>query len=178
MASAVDGADLVIAALGERTGWVGNNTAGEGQSTSEPRLPGNQEQLVALLAGTGVPVVSVVVTGRPLLLTEVAEHSSALLVAPLLGEEGGEAIVRALFGDVNPSGKLPSSFPRSIGQIPIYHGHHFGSGYDHPTGIRHGYNDLASQSPLFAFGHGLSYTEFDLTWRDPSRPWSPVVSWR
>ena len=162
-ASAVGGADLVIAAVGERTGWVGNNTAGEGQSTSEPRLPGNQEQLVSLLAGTGVPVVSVVVTGRPLLLTEVAESSSALLVAPLLGEEGGEAIARALFGEVNPSGKLPSSFPRSIGQIPIYHGHHFGSGYDHPTGTRHGYNDLPAQSPLFAFGHGLSYTEFDLT---------------
>jgi beta-glucosidase len=163
VAGAVRGADLVIAALGERTGWVGNNTAGEGQSTSEPRLPGNQEQLVALLAGTGVPVVSVVVTGRPLLLSEVVESSSAVLVAPLLGEEGGETIARALFGEVNPSGKLPSSFPRSIGQIPIYHGHHFGSGYDHPTGIRHGYNDLVSQSPLFSFGHGLSYTEFDLT---------------
>lgn len=163
VASAVGGADLVIAALGERTGWVGNNTAGEGQSTSEPRLPGNQEQLVSLLAGTGISVVSVVVTGRPLVLTEVAEGSNALLVAPLLGEEGGEAIARALMGEVNPSGKLPSSFPRSIGQIPIYHGHHFGSGYDHPTGTRHGYNDLVSQSPLFAFGHGLSYTDFDLT---------------
>lgn len=163
VASAVRGADLVIAALGERTGWVGNNTAGEGQSTSEPRLPGNQEQLVALLAGTGVPIVSVIVTGRPLLLSDVVEQSSAVLIAPLLGEEGGEAIARALFGEVNPSGKLPSTFPRSIGQIPTYHGHHFGSGYDHPTGIRHGYNDLASQSPLFAFGHGLSYTEFDLT---------------
>lgn len=163
VASAVSGAGLVIAALGERTGWVGNNTAGEGQSTSEPRLPGNQEQLVSLLARTGVPVVSVVVTGRPLLLTEVTEHSNAVLMAPLLGEEGGEAIVRALFGDVNPSGKLPSSFPRSVGQIPLYHGHHFGSGYDHPTGTRHGYNDLEVQSPLFAFGHGLSYTEFSLT---------------
>jgi len=163
VADAVRDADLVIAALGERTGWVGNNTAGEGQSTSEPRLPGNQEQLVALLAGTGVPVVSVIVTGRPLLLTDVVEQSSAVLLAPLLGEEGGEAVARALFGESNPSGKLPSSFPRSIGQIPIHHGHHFGSGYDHPTGVRHGYNDLASQSPLFAFGHGLSYTGFEVT---------------
>ncbi|MDQ0538360.1 beta-xylosidase [Curtobacterium flaccumfaciens] len=162
VANAIGDADLVIAALGERTGWVGNNTAGEGQSTSEPRLPGNQEQLVSLLARAGVPIVSVIVTGRPLLLTDVVEASSAVLIAPLLGEEGGETLARALFGDVNPSGKLPNSFPRSIGQIPIYHGHHMGSGYDHPTGIRHGYNDLTLQAPLFAFGHGLSYTKFDL----------------
>lgn len=158
----VEAADAVVAIVGERTGWVGNNTAGEGQSTSEPRLPGNQEALIRALAATGTPVISVIVSGRPLLLEQVAKYSAAVLLAPLLGEEGGRAIGDVLVGTVNPSGKLPSTFPRNAGQIPMYHGHKFGSGYDHPTGIRHGYNDVASQTPLYAFGHGLSYTTFDL----------------
>ncbi|MET0886724.1 MAG: glycoside hydrolase family 3 N-terminal domain-containing protein [Mycetocola sp.] len=163
LAAVLAEADVVIAAVGERTGWVGNNTAGEGQTTAEPRLPGDQEKLIRSIARTGVPVVTVVVTGRPLLLAEVSEQSNALVLAPLLGEHAGPAIADVLFGTVNPSGKLPSTFPRSVGQLPIYHGHHYGSGYDHPSGTRHGYNDLADSSPLFAFGHGLSYTTFDVT---------------
>ncbi|GAA3219765.1 glycoside hydrolase family 3 N-terminal domain-containing protein [Actinocorallia longicatena] len=159
---AVSDADLVIAAVGERTGWVGNNTAGEGQSTASPALPGDQEELLTLIAAEGKPLVTVVVSGRPLLLGPAAEASNALLLAPLLGEEAGPAIAAALFGAVNPSGKLPSTFPRSAGQIPIYHGHHHGSGYAHPTGTRHGYGDLPTQGPLYAFGHGLSYTSFAL----------------
>ncbi|WP_241840437.1 glycoside hydrolase family 3 C-terminal domain-containing protein [Frankia sp. CcI49] len=163
---AVAGADVVIAVVGERTGWVGNNTAGEGQSTAEPALPGDQEALVALLAATGKPLVTVVVSGRPLLLDAVARVSNAVLLAPLLGEEAGQAIADTLFGTVNPSGKLPSTFPRHLGQLPIYHGHHHGSGYGHPTGARHGYNDLADPSPLYPFGHGLSYTTFDVAFDD------------
>ncbi|MCL1898918.1 MAG: glycoside hydrolase family 3 C-terminal domain-containing protein [Promicromonosporaceae bacterium] len=160
LAAAVADADLVIAALGERTGWVGNNTAGEGQSTSEPRLTGDQEALVSALAESGKPVVAVVVSGRPLLLSALAESATAILLAPLLGEAAPAAIADALYGDVNPSGALPSTFARSAGQQPMYHGHHMGSGYDHPTGIRHGYNDQVEQAPLYAFGHGLSYTTF------------------
>jgi beta-glucosidase len=163
LSETISEADVVIAAVGERTGWVGNNTAGEGQSTAEPRLPGNQERLIRTIAGTGVPVVTVVVSGRPLLLAGVAEQSNAVVLAPLLGEHAGPAVADVLFGAVNPSGKLPSTFPRSAGQLPIYHGHHYGSGYDHPSGTRHGYNDLDDSGPLFAFGHGLSFTTFEVT---------------
>lgn len=162
LAEALVDADVVVVAVGERTGWVGNNTAGEGQTTAEPRLPGNQEDLVRAIAGRGAQIVTVVVSGRPLLLGEIAQQSSALVLAPLLGEHAGPAIADVLLGRVNPSGSLPSTFPRSIGQLPIYHGHHYGSGYGHPSGTRHGYNDLTESAPLFAFGHGLSYTTFDV----------------
>ncbi|MFJ5304480.1 glycoside hydrolase family 3 N-terminal domain-containing protein [Streptomyces sp. NPDC088350] len=161
--AAVADADVVVAVVGERTGWVGNNTAGEGQSTASPSLPGDQEELLELIAATGKSTVTVVVSGRPLLLERAARLSHSVLLAPLLGEEAGPAIARALFGLVNPSGKLPSTFPRHLGQLPLYHGHHHGSGYGHPTGTRHGYGDLAHQGPLYAFGHGLSYTAFEVT---------------
>ncbi|MBL7517282.1 glycoside hydrolase family 3 C-terminal domain-containing protein, partial [Frankia sp. CNm7] len=167
---AVADADVVIAVVGERTGWVGNNTAGEGQSTAEPALPGDQETLVAQLAATGKPLVTVVVSGRPLLLDAVARASNAVLLAPLLGEEAGPAIAGAVFGALNPSGKLPGTFPRHLGQLPIYHGHHHGSGYHHPTGTRHGYNDLADPGPLYVFGHGLSYSTFDVALDDSTGP--------
>ncbi|MDW6057568.1 glycoside hydrolase family 3 N-terminal domain-containing protein [Streptomyces sp. FXJ1.4098] len=160
--AAVADADVVVAVLGERTGWVGNNTAGEGQSTASPSLPGDQDELLDHLAATGKPVVTVVVSGRPLLLEKAARLSNAVLLAPLLGEEAGTAIAQTLFGLINPSGKLPSTFPRHLGQIPLYHGHHHGSGYEHPTGTRHGYGDLDIQGPLYAFGHGLSYTTFEV----------------
>ena len=170
VAAAVETADVVIAAVGERTGWVGNNTAGEGQSTAEPTLPGDQEQLLTLLAATGKQVVTVVVSGRPLLLGPAVEASNAVLLAPLVGEVAGETIAAALFGRINPSGKLPSTFPRHLGQLPIYHGHHYGSGYGHPTGTRHGYGDLNDQHPLFAFGHGLSYTTFAIEFDKTTGP--------
>ncbi|MGW0665112.1 glycoside hydrolase family 3 N-terminal domain-containing protein [Streptodolium elevatio] len=166
--TAVRDADVIVAVVGERTGWVGNNTAGEGQSTAYPRLPGDQEELVALLAATGKPLVTVVVSGRPLLLEPVAHASDAVLLAPLLGEEAGPAVADAVFGSVNPSGKLPSTFPRHLGQLPLHHAHHHGSGYAHPTGTRHGYGDLAEQGPLYPFGHGLSYTSFDVEFDDPA----------
>ncbi|MFC4649060.1 glycoside hydrolase family 3 N-terminal domain-containing protein [Streptomyces mangrovi] len=158
--TAVADADLVVAVVGERTGWVGNNTAGEGQTTASPTLPGDQEDLLELVAATGKPMVTVVVSGRPLLLEKAARTSNSVLLAPLLGEEAGATVAHTLFGLINPSGKLPSTFPRHLGQIPLYHGHHHGSGYGHPAGTRHGYGDLDTQGPLYAFGHGLSYTTF------------------
>lgn len=174
--AAVADADVVVAVLGERTGWLGNNTAGENQSTACPVLPGDQERLVELLAGTGKPVVTVVISGRPLILEQMAQHANAMLLSPLLGQEGPRAIVEALYGVINPSGKLPSTLPRSIGQVPLYHGHHFGSGYDHPTGPHSHYNDLSTDdSPLYAFGHGLSYTQFELCF-DETRPAPSVES--
>ena len=163
LAEAAADADVIVNVIGERTGWVGNNTAGEGQSTAVPTLGGNQLDLVEALGATGKTLVTVLVSGRPLVIPRVAELSNAVLLAPLLGEVAGATIADALYGTVNPSGKLPSTFPRSIGQVPIYHGHHYGSGYDHPTGTRHGYGDLDDQSPLYPFGHGLTYSDFTLT---------------
>ena len=171
--AAIGTADLVVALLGERTGWVGNNTAGEGQSTASPGLPGDQERLVELIAASGTPLVTVVVSGRPLLLQQVHERSAAVLLAPLLGEEGPRVITAALYGQLNPSGKLPTTFPRHVGQVPMYHGHRYGSGYDHPTGSRHVWNDLPDGGPLYPFGHGLSYTRFDLRF-DESGPAAAV----
>ncbi|HWU08903.1 MAG TPA: glycoside hydrolase family 3 N-terminal domain-containing protein [Streptomyces sp.] len=161
--AAVSEADVVIAVVGERTGRVGGNTAGEGRSSVSPSLPGDQEELVELLAATGRPVITVVVSGRPLLLDRVVQASAAVLLAPLLGEAAGPAIASAVSGATNPSGKLPATFPRHLGQIPAYHGHRHGSGYDHPAGETYAYVDLPDQSPLFAFGHGLSYTDFEVT---------------
>ena len=163
LAEAAADADVIVNVVGERTGWVGNNTAGEGQSTAVPTLGGNQLDLVEALGATGKALVTVLVSGRPLVIPRVAELSNAVLLAPLLGEVAGATIADTLYGTVNPSGKLPSTFPRSIGQVPIYHGHHYGSGYDHPTGTRHGYGDLDDQSPLYPFGHGLTYSDFTLT---------------
>jgi beta-glucosidase len=162
LGTAVADADLVIAVVGERTGWVGNHTAGEGRTVADPTLPGNQNELLAALHRTGKPVVSVVVSGRPLLLGPLAEASSSVLMAPLLGPVAGEVIADVLFGRVEPGGRSPSTFPRHLGQVPMYHSFPMGSGYDHPSLPRYGYVDLPDSSPLYAFGHGLTYTTFEL----------------
>ena len=159
--AAVEGADAVIAVVGERTGWVGNNSAGEGQTSARVELPGDQAHVIAALSEVGIPLVTVVIAGRPVILTAVAEASSAVVLAPLLGGEGPQAVADVLTGSVEPGGRLVSTFPRHVGQIPLYHGHPFGSGYGHPTGSRHPYNDLDS-TPLYPFGHGLGYTSFEL----------------
>lgn len=158
----VGSAQSVLVVVGERTAWVGNHTAGEGRTTSRAELPGNQTQLLRALVNAGKRVIAVVISGRPLILEHALDGVDAVLLAPLLGPHAAQAVTGVLTGTVNPSGRLVSTFPRTIGQVPMYHGHPFGSGYDHPTGTRHGYVDLADQSPLFAFGHGLSYTTFDL----------------
>jgi beta-xylosidase len=162
LSAAVADADVVLAVVGERTGWVGNHTAGEGRTAADPALPGNQNELVGALHGTGKRVVSVVISGRPLLLEPVHEASSAVVLAPLLGPLGGEVIADVLFGVIEPGGRAPSTFPRHVGQIPMYHGYPSGSGYDHPTLPRYGYIDLPDSSPLYPFGHGLTYTSFDV----------------
>jgi beta-glucosidase len=162
LTAAVVDVDVVIAVLGERTGWVGNHTAGEGRTVAHPALPGNQNELVTALERAGKRVVSIVVTGRPLLLESIHDASSAVMVAPLMGPVAGRVIVDVLFGAVDPSGHTPSTFPRHVGQVPLYHGAPVGSGYDHPTLPRYGYVDLHDSSPLYPFGHGLTYTTFQL----------------
>jgi beta-glucosidase len=119
-------------------------------------LPGVQAELVKAIYDTGTPVVLVLVNGRPVTLEWMAEDIPAIVEAWFPAEEGANAIADVLFGDVNPGGKLPISFPRAVGQIPVFYGHTPSGGRSHWTG------DYVSTSakPLYPFGYGLSYTEF------------------
>jgi beta-glucosidase len=117
-------------------------------------LTGNQQELVDQLVATGKPVVAVLMNGRPLSITKVAEKVPAILEVWYQGQEGGTAIAEALFGDVNPAGKMPITVPRTVGQLPVYYNRK-------PTSFR---NYLfESRAPLYPFGFGLSYTTFTLT---------------
>ncbi len=115
------------------------------------RLAGQQEELVRAVLDTGKPTVLVLINGRPPALTGLVERAPAILEGWYLGQEGGVAVAEVIFGDVNPSGKLPVSFPRNVGQLPIFYNHK-------PTALR-GYL-FDSSRPLFPFGHGLSYTKY------------------
>jgi beta-glucosidase len=115
-------------------------------------LPGCQGSLVWSLTSLGKPLVALLLNGRPLTLEGVEEHLDALLEGWYLGQEGGRAFARVLFGEVNPGGKLTVTFPRSVGQLPAYYNHK-------PS--RHRSYALTENGPLFPFGHGLSYTEFE-----------------
>jgi beta-glucosidase len=115
------------------------------------RLVGQQEELVRAVLDTGKPTVLVLINGRPPAIPELTERAPAILEGWYLGQEGGTAVAEVLFGDVNPSGKLPVSLPRSVGQLPLFYNHK-------PTALR-GYL-FESTRPLFPFGHGLSYTTF------------------
>ena len=156
-------ADVVIVSVGEK--W---NTSGEAKSRSNIGLPGVQEDLVRALHATGKPLVVLINAGRPLVFNWIADSVPTILYTWWLGAEAGNAIADVLLGAVNPSGKLPMTFPRSVGQIPIYYNHP-NTGRPAPdaptTGFTTGYIDLES-TPRFPFGFGLSYTTFvysDLT---------------
>lgn len=139
-------ADVVILGLGE---WT--KISGEGFDRSDLDLPGKQEELLEAVVGTGKPCVLVLQNGRPLSISWAAKHVPAILEAWYPGEFGGRAIAETLFGDNNPAGRLPISFPRSVGELPDYYNHFFTK--------KDSYID-ADASPLFVFGHGLSYTTF------------------
>ncbi|UCE88056.1 MAG: glycoside hydrolase family 3 C-terminal domain-containing protein [Deltaproteobacteria bacterium] len=150
-------ADVAIVAVGGKSGLVEGCTSGESVDRAALELPGAQAALVEAIAATGTPTVVVLVNGRPLALTRVAERVAALVEAWLPGEEGGHAVADVLFGRVDPAGRLPVSLPRAVGQVPLYYNHK-------PSGARSqwrgDYADLPTR-PLFPFGHGLSYTRFD-----------------
>jgi beta-glucosidase len=157
--AAAKAADQVVLALGETRGQ-----SGEAASRSDIDLPGRQQELIDRIKATGKPFVVVLFNGRPLTLAKVAASSPAILEAWFPGVQAGNAVADVLFGTVNPGGKLPVSFPRTIGQVPIY--------YDHePTGrpcdvnakYDSRYRDLPSCDPLYSFGYGLSYTRFDIS---------------
>ena len=149
-------ANVVILVLGDKSGLTPDCTCGETRDRAELGLPGIQEELVRVVAATGVPVVAVLVNGRPLAIPWLDENVSSILEAWLPGEEGAAAVAEILFGAANPGGKLPVTFPRSVGQLPVNYNHK-------PTGGRsYWYVDYVETpaSPLYPFGHGLSYTTF------------------
>jgi beta-glucosidase len=149
--------DVIVAVMGDRSGLTKDCTSGESRDSANLRLPGLQERLLLELAKTHKPIVLVLLTGRPYALGSVEDKVNAILEAWLPAEAGGQAIVDVLLGRVNPSGRLPISFPRSAGQIPVFH-------YVKPSGGRsHWHKDYVDESvePLYPFGHGLSYTKFE-----------------
>jgi beta-glucosidase len=157
--AAANSADQVVLALGESRGQ-----SGEAAARSEIGLPGKQQELIDAIKATGKPFVVVLFNGRPLTLTDVAASAPAILEAWFPGVEAGNAVADVLFGEVNPGGKLPVSFPRSLGQIPIYYNHEpTGRPCDVTSKYNSRYRDLASCDPLYAFGFGLSYTTFSVT---------------
>lgn len=140
-------ADVVIAAIGETPGL-----SGEGMDRSSLDLPDDQIEMLNAIASAGKPIVAVLMNGRPLTFGRIADRLSAILEAWYPAEFGGQAIAEALFGDVNPSGHLPVTFPKSIGQAPL--------AYDRraTSNVRYVDQDV---EPLYPFGHGLSYTRFE-----------------
>jgi beta-glucosidase len=150
-------ADVVVAVLGESFAM-----SGEAASRSEIGLPDNQEELLKSLEKAGKPVVLVLMNGRPLTLPWEAAHCSAILETWFGGIEAGNAVAEVLFGDYNPSGRLTATFPRNVGQIPLYYNHkRTGRPYDGNARVKYvsRYLDVPN-SPLFPFGFGLSYTTF------------------
>ena len=155
--SAAARADVVVAVLGESFGM-----SGEAASRSDIGLPECQKELLRALVETGKPVVLVLMNGRPLTLTWEAEHCGAILETWFGGTETGNAVADVLFGDYNPSGKLTATFPRNVGQIPIYYNHkNTGRPYKGDPAAKYvsRYLDVPND-PLYAFGYGLSYTTF------------------
>ncbi|WP_336853550.1 glycoside hydrolase family 3 N-terminal domain-containing protein [Sinomonas albida] len=173
--SKAEGADVVVLAVGEPS-----RISGEASSRSDISLPGAQSQLIRAVAETGVPVVVVLVTGRPLVVEDWIERVESVLGVWHLGVEAPAAIASALSGRVNPGGRVPMSFPRAVGQIPIYHDHE-NTGRPPQTdgmvlpdekaefaGPNNTFDYYTSKfidlplGPRFDFGHGLSYTTFEL----------------
>jgi beta-glucosidase len=154
--AAASAAELAIVVVGDKAGLTYSSSSGESRDRAELGLPGVQEQLVRAIAATGTPTVVVLMNGRPLTIPWIAEHIPAILEVWLPGEEGGNAVADVLFGEVSPGGKLPISFPRAIGQLPVYYNHKPSGGRSHWKGD---YVEMSTK-PLFPFGYGLSYTSF------------------
>jgi beta-glucosidase len=148
--SAAKSADVVILALGEPGGWTGENS-----SRSTLGLPGRQMELFDAVVATGKPVIVVLINGRPLAVPRVQEKAAAILEAWDPGVQGGNGVADVLFGDVDPSGRLTTTFPRSVGQVPIHY-NHFNTGRPELGKYVDG-----SSTPLYPFGFGLAYTTFE-----------------
>jgi beta-glucosidase len=161
--------------MGDRAGLTDACTTGESRDRSTLDLPGVQEDLVKAVLATGTPVVLVLVAGRPAGSAEIHQGCAAVLAAWLPGQEGAAAVADALAGATSPGGKLPITHPWGAGQIPLYYGHKVSGGRSHWKGD---YVDSPSK-PLYAFGHGLSYTSFALSAASCGQaevPWSGTAT--
>lgn len=158
--------DLVVMALGENC-----YQSGEGRSQADIGLKGLQKELFDAIYAANKNIVVVLMNGRPLDISDLADEASAIVEAWHLGSEAGNGIADVLFGDYNPSGKLPVSFPRSVGQIPVYYNHTSSGRPDNEQGnvFWSHYSDLPNE-PIFPFGYGLSYTTFDYSNLELSAP--------
>jgi beta-glucosidase len=145
-------ADVAVIVLGE---W--QNMIGENASRSSLDLPGRQLDLLQAVVGTGTPVVMLLMNGRPLDLHWASDHVGAILDVWYPGSMGGHAVANLLFGDVSPAGKLPFTWPRSVGHVPMIYSH---TTSQQPEKQTHRYCDEES-TPLYPFGHGLSYAGFE-----------------
>lgn len=161
-------ADVIVAALGESS-----EMSGESSSRTDLNIPASQRRLLEALLKTGKPVVLVLFTGRPLTLSWEDQHVPAILNVWFGGTETGKAVADVLFGDVNPSGKLPATFPQNVGQIPLYYAHK-NTGRPLAEGtwfqkFRSNYLDVSNE-PLYPFGFGLSYSKFEYSGLKLSHP--------
>ncbi|MGI4759160.1 MAG: beta-glucosidase BglX [Janthinobacterium lividum] len=151
-------ADAVVLTVGEA--W---DMSGEAKSRTDIHLPGVQEELFQTLKATGKPIIVVVLGGRPLIFNTIADQADAILMAWWPGAEGGHALADVLSGDYNPGGKLPITFPRAVGQIPIAYNQQYSTGRPvtkaNDTKYKSAYID-SPNTPRYAFGYGLSYTTF------------------
>ena len=154
---AAQAADVVVLTVGDISGLGVEHTVGETRDSATLKLPGVQHELIEAVHATGTPIILVLVTGRPYALTWYHDNIPAIIEAWLPAEQGGMAIADVIYGNVNPSGKLPMTFPRHVGQVPTYYNHK-------PSGQRsHWYVNYTDEDvkPLYPFGHGLSYTTFE-----------------
>jgi beta-glucosidase len=157
--AAANAADQVVLALGET-----REMSGEAESRSNIDLPGQQQALLDRIAATGKPLAVVLFNGRPLTLSKVVASAPAILEAWFPGVEAGNAVADLVFGKVNPGGKLPVTFPQSVGQVPIYYNREpTGRPCDTTSKYNSRYRDLPTCAPLFPFGYGLSYTTFSVS---------------
>ncbi len=150
-------AEAVVLVLGDRSGLTKDCTTGETRDSADLRLPGVQSELAQAVLATGKPVAVVLINGRPLAIPELAGKAGAILEAWLPGELGAAAVADVLFGEVNPGGKLPASFPRHVGQVPLFYN-------QKPSGGKSNWHEdyvSVQAGPLYPFGHGLSYTRFE-----------------
>jgi beta-glucosidase len=162
---------VAVLVLGERSGLTDGSTTGEFRDRQDLGLMGRQQELLEAVVETGTPVVLVVVSGRPLAIDWAARHCAAILFAWVPGDAGPEAIAATLVGAANPSGKLPISVPRHVGQVPISYRHHPTGGRSNPKGD---YVD-GPATPLWHFGFGRSYTTFELSGLRLDRSTLPTV---
>jgi beta-glucosidase len=156
-AEAAQNVDVAVVVVGCRSGLLKGYSSGEANDSAGLALPGAQADLVRRVVATGTPTAVVLISGRILVLSEIVDGPAAILQVWIPGQEGGLAVADVLFGDVNPAGRLPVTMPRAPGQLPLYYNHKPSGAFSQFHGD---YSDLPA-SPLFCFGHGLSYTRFE-----------------